>query len=137
MDEKLKKIIDNSPSVIRNSIGIRIVKLIAWVFGSLLFFVGFALLVSGLVSGVLIKNIMPDVFVIELQDNQAVWNTFSMLLGLTGIILGVMMLFTVKLSKMVLVRNAFIFDLFGWQLDYEKKEKARAKEMLEKERITK
>lgn len=127
MDQQLKQLIENSPSVIRNSIGIRLVKLVAGLSGSLLFLSGFALLISGLVSGTLMETIMPEEFVVKAKDTQMVWNTVSVILGLTGVIIGLMLLFMVTLSKMVLTRNAFIFNLFGWWVDYEKQQKAQAK----------
>lgn len=135
MDQELKRIIDNSPSAIRNSIVIFIVRILAWIIGSVLFTGGWAFLISGLASGKLMEAIMPEEYIKVAKITQPLWNDISIGVGALALLLGSMLLFMVRLSKMVLRRNAFILDLYNWQFDIEKQERKAAKEAEEKEKM--
>lgn len=129
MDAKLTYLLTHSPSVIRNSIVIRLVQTLAWILGVTLFVGGWGLIISGMISGTLMEALMPGHMMEGVQFTQEEWDGMSIVLGLAGVFLGSMFLFMTQLSGMVLKRNAFIFDLYGWWADYEKerKEKEQAK----------
>lgn len=125
MDAKLEYLLTHSPSIIRNSIVIRLVRTLAWILGVTLFVGGWGLIISGMISGTLMEALMPGQMTEGVQVTQEEWDGMSIVLGLAGVFLGSMFLFMTKLSGMVLKRNAFIFELYGWWADYEKVEKER------------
>ena len=117
IDPKLEQIIVNSPSVIRNSIGIRIVKLLAWLLSVALLIIGFSFLLNSFLEHQFMDWLMVDeVFQIDdLEKAQSI--RLMRVLGVVFILISGMLFFMVKLSKMVLKRNKFAFDIAMWRED--------------------
>ena len=122
IDQELKKIIDNSPSTVRNSIGIRIIKFVTRLLGLVLVIVGAGLVFNSYFEKTFIETVMK----INLNKYNMHIDYYSQivrLLGVSFMVIGGLFLFMTYLGKLILKRNNYIYKLQIWLYEQEKQQK--------------
>jgi hypothetical protein len=108
--QKLDIILVNSPSIIRNSIIVQVIRICSLILSLILFFFGISLLTSYFVGSELIINHLRELFNKKGKAIVEDYNLLLLFLGgvltFCGLILGVLS----WVCKMVLKRNSYIFE---------------------------
>lgn len=114
MDPKLIELIDSRPSAIRNIFFIGMVRFLAWLLGVSLLTVGISFL---------IHNLVYDELLAQFEIIKDFEPTAMNIIGISAVIVGVLLLFVVRLCKMLIRRNLFLLELDVWRYEWEKREK--------------
>lgn len=112
MDQKLIELLDKRPSALRNSGVIVLVLIASWLIGFSLLIIGISFLIHNLSYYKLLKqfNIIKDFE-----------PTAMNIIGISTVIVGVLLLFVVRLCKMLIRRNMFLLELDEWRYEWEKR----------------
>lgn len=121
MNHQFEEMINNGPSVVRNSVMITLVRVLSWITGMILLAGGVGLIISGVISGTMMEWLMPEKIVRQSELFQAEWNAISIVMGIAATFLGLLLLLMTRLAIMVLRRNGFILSLQVWWEDYRKR----------------
>lgn len=119
--QKLDLLFDNSPSVLRNSMLILIIRIAGWLLALTFLFFGFSLLLSENTDNLL------TMFGAEKSEN-ASHHQLSKSLGILFISISLILFVLVRLCKMIAKRNMFILCLYSWYEDIKKIEKNNNKQ---------
>ena len=111
MDQKLIELLDKRPSAIRNTLVIGVVRMLAGL-------IGFILLVVGI--SFLIHNLTYCELLAQFEIIKDFEPTAMNIIGISAVIVGVLLLFVVRLCKMLIRRNLFLMELDEWRYEWEK-----------------
>lgn len=124
IDKELDNLMDNCPSVFRNSIGVRIVKFFTRLIGVVFLLTGFGLLINSYFEKLFLERVMR-VSLNKVGEFITDYAQFIHSLGFGLMLLGTLFLFITYLGSLILKRNNFIFKTQLWyfqKLEDEKKE---------------
>ena len=110
IDPKLEQLLNSRPSVIRNSLLIRLV-------GGCLLFIGILFMINAFTHGTLM----------DMSKDESAWIGLG-ILGAISVCASIPLFLVTRLCRMLLDRNAFIWELEMWREDFRAKEKKAAKE---------
>lgn len=121
MDQKLIELLDKRPSAIRNTLVIGVVRILAGL-------IGFILLVVGI--SFLIHNLTYCELLAQFEIIKDFEPTAMNIIGISAVIVGVLLLFVVRLCKMLIRRNMFLLELDEWRYEWEKENKNQEKRQM-------
>ena len=110
MDPKLIEILDKRPNAIGNLLVVGIVRILAGLIGASLFIVGMSILIHNFVY----NELLAQFEIVEKLDV-----TTMNVIGISASIVGVLLLFVVRLCKMLIKRNRFLVELDNWRYEWE------------------
>jgi hypothetical protein len=113
MDSKLIEILENRPSVIRNTVVITMVRMLSWI-------LGFSLIVVGI--SILIHNFVYEKLLARFDFLEDIDTAIMTVIGISLIIVGALLFFVIRLCKMLIRRNLFLLELDEWRYEWEERE---------------
>ena len=117
IDPKLEQLLNSRPSVIRNSLLIRLVRFTSRLVGGCLLFIGILFMINAFTHGTLM----------DMSKDESAWIGLG-ILGAISVCASIPLFLVTRLCRMLLDRNAFIWELEMWREDFRAKEKKAAKE---------
>ncbi|NOQ71485.1 MAG: hypothetical protein GQ574_05765 [Crocinitomix sp.] len=132
LDPKINELIEQSPSVIRNSLIVRPTQIITQIIGYLLFLGGIGMIIDSQIRAEFFDKLMHELYNVQPEYQSELTPDLILYAGIALISIGLLFLFISRLTRMIRDRNKFNLRL--WERRQELIDLKKAEEKVEAEK---